>query len=376
MLPPLKLDRAEFLAKYWQKEAVLLRAAIDPRLYPLSAEELAGLAMEDDIESRIVSTNNGQWIQRHGPFETQDFQQSGSWTLLVQAVDHYLPGIADLRGLVDFVPEWRMDDIMVSYGTDGSSVGPHYDNYDVFLLQGTGKKRWRVGQRCSPEEPLLPHEELRILQTFDTQKDYLLEPGDVLYVPPGVAHWGIAVGESMTFSIGFRAPRITDMAARWLDNKLASFEADRFFTDAGRSTSVCPGEISSEDITRARAQLLAALDDPASTDLWFGELATEPRYDPQPSEEDVATSRAALSSDTACAQRISGAKLAWSESPTAVAAYSNGHAALFPSTTLPYLKALCAQNHLELDMLHGSMKNDGVIELIEFLVQTGSIYVE
>ena len=153
----LNLDREDFLANYWQQKPLLIRSAIAPFEPPLSSDELAGLALEEEIESRIIECREQNWRLSHGPFTAADFQRNCPWTLLVQAVDHYIPEVAQLRKLVDFIPQWRVDDVMISYAVDGASVGPHYDNYDVLLLQGLGKRNWKLGQRCdgnsAPECP-------------------------------------------------------------------------------------------------------------------------------------------------------------------------------------------------------------------------------
>ena len=213
----LRLSKAAFLARYWQREHLLLRGALPGFSSPLSPDELAGLALEETVESRIVELRRTGLHVKHGPFEAGDFQVENPFTLLVHAVDYCIEAVAGLRKLVDFIPAWRIDDVMVSYGTDGASVGPHFDHYDVFLLQGHGSKRWRIGQQCDASTALLEHPDLCLLRDFQCEHDYVLEPGDMLYVPPGTAHWGVAVGESITFSIGFRAPRHKDMLARWTD---------------------------------------------------------------------------------------------------------------------------------------------------------------
>ena len=152
----LNLDREDFLARYWQNKPLLIRGAIKNFKPPLSSHALAGLALEDDIESRLVEYRDKQWQLHHGPFRNADFHRDNPWTLLVQAVDHFIPEVAALRKLVDFLPQWRVDDVMVSYAVDGGSVGPHYDNYDVFLLQGEGQRLWKLGQFCDGSTALLP----------------------------------------------------------------------------------------------------------------------------------------------------------------------------------------------------------------------------
>ena len=225
----LQLDRESFLRDYWQRKPLLIRNTASDYRAPVDANTLAGLALEDRVESRIIDNVNGAWSVQHGPFCEQDFVRDNPWTLLVQAVDHYLPEVAQLRQWADFIPHWRVDDVMVSYAVDGGSVGPHYDHYDVFLLQGEGERLWQLGQQCDSSTALLAHDQIRVLAEFEQTQEYLLRPGDMLYVPPGLAHWGIAQGECTTFSIGFRAPRASDLLSRLTDSALETIHPDLFF---------------------------------------------------------------------------------------------------------------------------------------------------
>jgi 50S ribosomal protein L16 3-hydroxylase len=198
-----------FLRDYWQKKPLLIRQAYPGFELPIDGDELAGLALEEEVESRIVLEHGKTpWELRHGPFDEQTFSQlpESHWTLLVQAVDQWVPEIHELLQDFQFIPGWRLDDIMISYASDKGSVGPHFDYYDVFLLQGMGKRRWRIGQHCDSGSELVEGTPLKLLRNFETTDEWVLEPGDMLYIPPGIAHWGIAEGECITCSIGFRAP--------------------------------------------------------------------------------------------------------------------------------------------------------------------------
>jgi len=219
-------DPALFLREYWQRKPLLIRQALPGFVAPLSPEELAGLALEEEFESRLVETRGADWHFEHGPLAEGSFQRDNPWTVLVQAVDQYHPGVAQLRQLVAFLPPWRIDDVMVSFATAGGGVGPHYDNYDVFLLQGMGQRRWQVGQTCSAEEPLLDHDNLRILANFQQTAEYILEAGDILYLPPRLAHWCTANQDCLTFSIGLRWPRLNDLLSRWLDQVLEDLDPE------------------------------------------------------------------------------------------------------------------------------------------------------
>ena len=273
-----------FLAEYWQRKPLLIRQALPGFTSPLEADELAGLALEEDIESRLIveSKTSPYWSLQCGPFAEQDFQAlpPSHWTLLVQAVDQWVPEVHDLLRHFDFLPQWRVDDIMLSYAADQGSVGPHYDQYDVFLLQGKGQRRWRLGQHCDINTPLLKGPELRIVDNFEQSEEWLLEPGDMLYLPPGLAHWGIAEGECMTYSIGFRAPSATellsDLATELLSQNSATDEL--VYRDPALTTAMAKGTIDEGFIDEVRNLLLRQLDDKEQLAQWFARFMTTRKY--------------------------------------------------------------------------------------------------
>ncbi len=371
----LNLDRENFLARHWQRKPLHIPRAIEHFKPPVTSHQLAGLALEEHVESRIVEHKDDDWLLHHGPFTNADFRRDTAWTLLVQAVDHYLPEVAELRRLVEFIPQWRVDDVMVSYAVDGGSVGPHYDNYDVFLLQGEGERLWRLGQFCDASSPLLPHDELRILDQFECREEYLLRTGDMLYVPPGTAHWGIARGECTTFSIGFRAPRINDMVSRWADQLLERMDPELFYRDANSETVTRPGEIRPRDLERALAQVQAALDQEMDND-WFGELVTEPRYAPGADEDDLAEARALLEDGAAYVALSPAAKLAWQQEAAGIAVFANGDSRRFAAGVLPYLLQLCGEWRLEGELLGRALDEREADALLHYLLESGCIYVE
>lgn len=251
------LTPSQFLAEYWQKKPLLIKNAIPNFEGLLSPEELAGLACEDDVQSRIVEYIKGEWHAHHGPFDDDDFaklpekpSKEHNWTLLVQSVNHYLPEASALLQQFDFIPHARLDDLMVSYAPDGGGVGPHFDSYDVFLLQGQGKRLWRISEQS--DLTLVEGAPLRILKNFDTAQEWLLEAGDMLYLPPHLAHWGIAVSDGgkdcMTYSIGFRAPKNQELATEFLgfmQDKLNQDQLvlDGIYQDADLTLQLHPAEI-------------------------------------------------------------------------------------------------------------------------------------
>ena len=215
------LTASEFLRDYWQKRPLVIRQAFPGFQSPVSPDELAGLACEEAVESRIVIENDAgkPWQLHNGPFSPDRFSDlpEQDWTLLVQGLDHWVPEIADLLDNFRFIPNWRLDDIMASYAPKGGSVGPHYDMYDVFLLQAQGHRRWTFGGHCDHTSPRVEGTPLRILSSWDGEETVTLAPGDMLYLPPGIGHHGVAEDDCITLSVGFRAPTIDDILTSFTD---------------------------------------------------------------------------------------------------------------------------------------------------------------
>ena len=269
-----------FLRNYWQKKPLLIRNPWAAWHNPLEPDELAGLACEDDVESRLVTQKRGAWKLEHGPFAEARFGKLGKtpWTLLVQAVDAQVPGVAALIDPFRFIPNWRIDDVMVSYASDGGGVGPHFDQYDVFLIQGLGRRRWQVGAVCDADTELLPHDDLRLLAEFQATDEWVLEPGDILYVPPRVAHNGVAVGDDcMTYSVGFRAPARSELIGNWCDDLLGRLQEDDRYADPGLRAQANPGEITPEALAALHAMVTEKLGDKVAFARWFGEYNSAPK---------------------------------------------------------------------------------------------------
>lgn len=270
-----------FLQDYWQKKPLLIRAALPGFHSPLSPDDLAGLALEEAIESRIIThTQNAPWQLQCGPFSENYFQHlpEKDWTLLVQAVDHWVPDIAELLHKFRFIPNWRIDDIMASYAPTGGSVGPHFDQYDVFLLQGAGTRLWHLGQNCDDTTARLEGTDLNILQNFETKESYTLKAGDMLYIPPGVAHWGISQdNDCITYSIGFRAPSHADILCELAQDITADLSNSLRFQDAKASPAQNPGLIDTATIEQLHkiAQSYLSHENIAT---WFGKTMSEPKY--------------------------------------------------------------------------------------------------
>jgi 50S ribosomal protein L16 3-hydroxylase len=274
-----KLDPARFLARYWQRQPLLIKGAFPAFVDPVTPEELAGLACEEGVDARLVFTRKKGWDLKSGPFGESDFTTlpERDWTLLVQAVDQWVPEVRELLTSVPFIPGWRVDDVMISFATPNGGVGPHFDYYDVFLVQGKGSRVWKTGQRCGEGDLLRTGSGLKLLREFHTEQEWLLEPGDVLYVPPGVAHWGVSRDDSLCYSLGFRAPSLGDMLIGYSDYLADQLPADQRFTDPARKLPLRSGEVDGASLKQARGMLMKALADEQAFARWFGCRMSEPK---------------------------------------------------------------------------------------------------
>lgn len=210
------LSPREFLARYWQKRPLLVRGALPGYSSPVTPDDLAALALSDEVESRLVRERRGRFELARGPFDEATLERlpATHWTLLVQDLDQHVSEVAELFGLLDFLPSYRLDDVMASTAAPGGSVGPHFDQYDVFLLQVQGHRRWQIATRYDPSR-LRDDTELCVLSEFESEQEWVLGPGDLLYLPPRVAHYGVAVDACMTFSLGCRAPSVAEVVAHF-----------------------------------------------------------------------------------------------------------------------------------------------------------------
>lgn len=236
----------EFLREYWQKKPLLIRQAIPGFKGLLDPDQLAVLACNEDAQARLVQFKRGKWNLQHGPFDEADFSTLGKsgWTILVQGINHFLPEAADLLQRFNFIPHSRLDDLMVSYAPKNGGVGPHFDSYDVFLLQGYGHRRWQIS--AQQDRSLIPDAPLRILQNFTPEHDWVLEPGDMLYLPPHWAHNGIAMDNCMTYSIGFRTPSYHELGEQFLVYMQDHLCLQGMYADPGLKQQEHPSEISTD----------------------------------------------------------------------------------------------------------------------------------
>lgn len=274
------LSPATFMRRYWQRKPLLVRQAIPGFRAPISRQTLFELASRDEVESRLVAQDaKAGWRLQRGPFGRRALPPltRPNWTLLVQGVDLHHPAAHALLQQFAFVPAARLDDLMISLATDGGGVGPHYDSYDVFLLQAHGRRRWRIGRQ--KDLSLVEGLPLKILKHFEVEHEWVLEPGDMLYLPPEWAHDGIAEGECQTYSIGFRVPARADLARDLLQRVAdeAGDLPDRLYRDAGQPATATPGAIPAALQRFAAEAVAAALKDPRALERALGESLTEPK---------------------------------------------------------------------------------------------------
>ncbi|MBK6323822.1 JmjC domain-containing protein [Candidatus Aalborgicola defluviihabitans] len=261
----LKLSLADFtlehfMQHYWQQKPVVIRQGFKGFQDLISPEELAGLACEEAVDSRLVYKKRGKWQAESGPFESYDHLGKKGWSLIVQAVNHWSPAVAELVKPFAFIPKWRLDDVMISYSRPDGGVGPHIDLYDVFICQGSGRRQWRVGD-TGPHRQFAAHAALLHVDPFEAIIDVELLPGDILYIPPGFPHDGVSLEPSMSFSVGFRGKSACDMLSGLADYVIDKDLGSTLLSDPGRPVHTHQGHINASDFARIKAQLQSILDD-------------------------------------------------------------------------------------------------------------------
>lgn len=259
------LSQQQFLEQYWQKKPLLIRQAFADFESPITPEDLAGLACEPEIESRLIEEQGleGAWQVTNGPLTEEDFARlpETHWTMLVQDVDKHLPELLYLLDPFRFIPDWRRDDLMISYAPEHGTVGPHTDGYDVFLLQAMGTRHWQIGDKPLHDAKLIDGLKLQILANFVPDEQWELQPGDMLYLPPHFAHHGVALNEGMTFSFGFRAPSRTDILDSVINSMLEHEMGKGRYSDPDLLISDHHSEITDDAIARLKQCLHQSIDE-------------------------------------------------------------------------------------------------------------------
>lgn len=342
MLPglTLPLPPAEFLARHWQRAPLVMRDAARGLAHP-HPDLLASLALDEAVESRIIQGGgNGPWKRRDGPFSERDFAAlpERDWTLLVQSVDHCLTEVSLLLDSFSFLPGWRLEDIMISYAATGGSVGPHFDRYDVFLVQARGHRRWKLGPQCDETTPVENSGGVAVLPDMPVEEETLLGPGDVLYLPPWKAHWGIAEDDDcVTWSVGFRAPALPELLERVADQARAQTP---LYRDPGRPVADSPGELSRADSLELLEQAAALFRDDTIRENALGQFLSEPRQETLDFEADLSHIR--QRAPEAVLVRHGGARILVTGQGDQCRAWINGEARPLSATQAPLARRLAS----------------------------------
>ena len=374
------LSADEFLHGYWQKKPLLIRQAIPGFTTPLSPDELAGLACEDEVESRLILEKDATtpWQLEHGPFTAARLSQlpASHWTLLIQKANQLIPELAELLDRFNFIPNWRIDDVMVSYAPESGSVGPHVDQYDVFLLQGLGTRRWQINTDDSSQIPLLKNTPLQILQEFTPQQDWLLEPGDMLYLPPNVAHYGIAQEDCMTFSIGFRAPRFSELLTAWTDEHAPQLPDQLHYQDPELQVATHNGEIATSALEKVRAIVRQQYVDDRDINRWFGQYITEPPAGQLLSEAESQLNREQFRSSLGKYSelwRSEFSRFAFIRDDNVVRLYVDGQEFELETEHLELVALLCDQRRYKTDDMQTHLTGSETFELLTALYNMGAV---
>lgn len=349
------ISAEQFLAEYWQKKPLLVRNALPEIAGLLEPDDVMELALEEHISARLIKQKDkdpDQWTVKSSPLIKGDFQKMPKlWTLLVQAVDHYSFDLAELWKKFSFIPQWRRDDIMVSYAPKGGSVGKHFDFYDVFLVQGYGHRRWQLGQMCNAETEFVAGQPLRLLPGMDVNFDEVLAPGDLLYVPPGLSHYGVAEDECLTFSFGFRMPNITEMMDRVSDK----FSDDQLLknplADIIRDQQSPIGQISQNELEYLKAKLFEQLQNSTVLEDAIMSLMSEPKYPENiPEAEEIGAGDLEEALEQGYQLMLEPAsRLLYTDQDDALLFWANGEGICISEQFAPHLKQLADGQPIALD---------------------------
>ena len=375
-----ELTVGEFLADYWQQKPVCIRKGIAFQEALIAVDELAGLALEPEVESRLIE-NRGDlkdWQVIHGPLTEDDFNKERDfpWTLLVQGVDCFVPEVHDFLAKFRFLPSWRLDDLMISYATKGAGVGAHYDRYDVFLIQGEGQRQWQIGQTCNENSALTAHDHLSLLADFKLSEEFVLNPGDLLYIPPLLAHKGVAMSDvCVTYSVGFRSPSHGDVLTTFADERSMDISADLRIKDHGFAAN--SGEISAADV-EGLMQLMRDQITPENVAQWFGKHSTEAKY-PGLDMAEEAMDLAELDSiinDAYGVLRVSeGVRLAYTwQGDGGLTLFVQGDALPCPPDATAFVEAIANQWLIAVDELDHLVKKDVAKAMLLILHNQGYLY--
>lgn len=369
------LSEQDFLTQYWQKKPLLIKQGFTDFADPLDANELAGLAMEESIESRIITNHDNDWQAHHGPFEDFELLTEQHSTLLVQAVDHWHPNAAQLLEPFRFIPNWRIDDLMISFSTPGGGVGPHLDQYDVFIIQGEGKRHWRVGMPDNKLKQFAQNKSLLQVEQFPAVIDCILEPGDILYIPPGCPHEGYAVENALNYSIGFRAPNQRDLLSNFADHIIDKEAGNSRYQDPAITLRDSKGEIQACEVENIKLLMQAALNDDALVKSWLGNTLSQPKHemDLMPPEDLFNSEQIAelLNDDDVIFERLGGTRALYQVFENEILLSVNGENYPLPVSDLTAVKLLTDHTMVTAEQLNSSKNSLVFIQTFTTLINEG-----
>lgn len=352
------LSEQEFLSEYWQKKPLLIKQGFTDFEDPLDANELAGLAIEESIESRIITNHNNEWLAHHGPFEDFELLTEQNSTLLVQAVDHWHTDAAQLLEPFRFIPNWRIDDLMISFSTPGGGVGPHLDQYDVFIIQGEGKRHWRVGMPDSNLKQFAQNNSLLQVEQFPAVIDCILEPGDILYIPPGCPHEGYAVENALNYSVGFRAPNQQDLLSSFADHVIDTESGNTRYQDQNLTLRKSKGELNNAEANNIKQLLYSLLDNDRLFKSWLGSTVSQAKHemDLMPPEElyNQAQVEQLIADPDTLFERLGGTRAVYQIIETEITLSVNGENYTLPLSDLTAVKYLTDQIQITANELKNS----------------------
>ena len=377
----LKLNLADFtlehfMTHYWQQKPVVIRQGFKKFKDLISPNDLAGLALEEEVESRLVYKEDGQWQAKGGPFEKYDHLGDAGWTLVVQAVNHWSPEVAELVKPFAFIPKWRFDDVMISYATPGGGVGPHIDLYDVFICQGSGRRHWRVGD-VGNHKQFAAHAALLHTEPFEAIIDVEMEAGDILYIPPGFPHEGVSLEKSMSFSVGFRGKSASDVLSGLADYVIDKELGKTLFSDPQRPIHTHQGQINASDLSMIKAQLQAMLDNDTLMADFAGSLMSKTKcaLDLQVLDEPLDDEAVLDTLKTQPLVRTGGLRCFYTDETVAQGVcYIEGERFEFGPACQSAVVALCDRDELKLASLRTGLKSPGFLRQLTEWVNAGYWY--
>ena len=370
-------DVDTFLTESWQKRPRLIKGGFDNFRDPISSDELAGLAMEEAIDSRLILNKDQQWQVSHGPFDHFDHFPDRHAQLIVQAANHWHSEVQKLATPFQLFPKWLMDDVMVCFSQPEGGVGPHIDQYDVFIIQGMGKRHWRVGEKGSYQEANL-ETGLRQITGFDTAMDITMTAGDILYIPAGFPHEGEAIEASLSYSVGFRSPNARELLSHFADFVINNDLGGDHYHDTEMTQRSEPSAIYPDEYQRLTTMMQRLLDDESSKKQWLGAYLSQSRHEldiVEPEQRWQASDIQQLLSNGALLNKVSGLRtLYYPETPLLF--YVNGDTFHAPQGCQPIVFTLCNEDTINFDTLDEHVNSRDLMQLLTQLINAGYWYFD